>query len=315
MFDMQKDTKKAPLANWDDLRVFLEVARGGTASAAARRLGVDYTTVARRVRALEEAMGALLFDRSRSNGFSLTQDGQQLVGYAEAMEGAMQAASEAVSGTGGALSGHVRIGCTEAFGIHFVIPEMVAFQERYPNITIDVLPVPHFVNLSRREADIAITLERPARGPYVCVKLCDYRLALYATPDYLAARPVRCREDLREHRFINYVQDLAFSPRLLYLDEVVPGASSPLRSTSVLAQYQAALQGRAMAILPCFMAAGDPRLTAVLPGELSVIRQFWMSYSEDLRRLRRVTSVAGHLIERARASEAFLLGDTTASTL
>ena len=83
----------------------------------------------------------------------------------------------------------------------------------------------------------------------------------------------------------------------------------PLRSTSVLAQYQAALQGRAMAILPCFMAAGDPRLTAVLPGELSVIRQFWMSYSEDLRRLRRVTSVAGHLIERARASEAFLLGD------
>lgn len=304
---MHKNTKRQ--TNWDDLRFFLEVVRAGTASAAAKRLDVDYTTVARRIRALEEAMGALLFDKSRSNGFTLTLDGQQLVGHAEAMEGAMQAACEQVSGTGSALSGHVRIGCTEAFGTYFVIPQMVAFQEHYPNISIDVLPVPHFVNLSRREADIAITLERPARGPYVCVRLCDYKLSLYATPEYLAAHaPIRCREDLRDHRFINYVQDLAFSSQLLYLDEMVPGASSPLRSTSVLAQYHAALQGRALAILPCFMAASDARLVPVLAAELSVIRKFWMSYSEDLRRLKRVTVVAGHLADRARASEDFLLG-------
>ncbi|MES3040332.1 MAG: LysR family transcriptional regulator [Pseudomonadota bacterium] len=306
---MQKNTK--PL-NWDDLRFFLEVVRAGTASAAAKRLDVDYTTVARRIRALEEAMGALLFDKSRSTGFTLTQDGQQLVSHAETMEGAMQAACEQVSGTGSALSGLVRIGCTEAFGTYFVIPEIVAFQDRYPNIAIDVLPVPHFVSLSRREADIAITLERPARGPYVCSKLCDYKLSLYATPEYLASHAaIEKREDLQGHRFINYVQDLAFSAQLLYLDEMVPGATSSLRSTSVIAQYHAALQGRALAILPCFVAAGDPRLVAVLPDELSVVRQFWMSYSEDLRRLKRVTGVAAYLAERARASEAFLLGTST----
>lgn len=304
---MQKSTKKQ--ANWDDLRFFLEVVRAGTASAAAKRLDVDYTTVTRRIRALEESMGALLFDKSRSSGFTLTPDGQQLVSHAEAMESAMHAASEAVSGTGSALSGLVRIGCTEAFGTYFVIPQMVAFQDLYPNIAIDVLPVPHFVSLSRREADIAITLERPARGPYVCTRLCDYKLSLYATPGYLDAHaPILRREDLRGHRFINYVHDLAFSAQLLYLDEMVPGAHSPLRSTSVLAQYHAALQGRALAILPCFVAAGDPRLVPVLPDELSVTRQFWMSYSEDLRRLKRVTGVAGYLAERARASEAFLLG-------
>jgi len=305
---MQKNTNSAP--DWNDLRFFLEVARAGTASGAAKRLGVDYTTVARRIRALEEAMGALLFERSRSSGFTPTPDGQRLIAHAEAMESAMQAACEQVSGAGGALSGHVRIGCTEAFGSYFVIPQMAIFQDRYPDISIDVLPVPHFVSLSRREADIAITLERPARGPYVTSRLCDYRLALYATPGYLAAHdPITRREDLRGHRFISYVQDLAFSPQLLYLDEVAPGAASPLRSTSVLAQYHAALQGRALAILPCFVAAGDPRLTRVLPGELSVTRQFWMSYSQDLRRLKRVTGVAAHLAERARACAGFLLGD------
>lgn len=307
---MQKNIKQL---NWDDLRFFLEVVRAGTASAAAKRLDVDYTTVARRIRALEEAMGALLFDKSRSSGFTLTQDGQQLVSHAETMEGAMQAACEQVSGTGSALSGLVRIGCTEAFGTYFVIPEMVAFQDRYPNIAIDVLPVPHFISLSRREADIAITLERPARGPYVCRKLCDYKLSLYATPAYLAAHAaITQREDLQGHRFINYVDDLAFSAQLLYLDEMVPGATSSLRSTSVIAQYHAALQGRALAILPCFLAAGDTRLVPVLPDELSVVRQFWMSYSEDLRRLKRVTGVAAYLADRARANEDFLLGKSTA---
>lgn len=214
-----------------------------------------------------------------------------------------------VSGTGSALSGHVRIGCTEAFGTYFVTPQMVAFQERYPNISIDVLPVPHFVNLSRREADIAITLERPARGPYICSKLCDYRLALYATPAYLAAQaPITTRDDLSTHRFVNYVHELAFSAQLLYLDELVPGAHSSLRSTSALAQYHAVLQGHALAILPCFMAGGDARLVPVLADELSITRQFWLSYSEDLRRLKRVTEVAQHLLQAAQRHSGLLMG-------
>lgn len=304
---MQKSTKQQ--TNWDDLRFFLEVVRAGTASAAAKRLDVDYTTVARRIRALEEALGALLFDKSRSSGFTLTQDGQQLVSHAETMEGAMQAAGEAVSGTGSALAGHVRIGCTEAFGSCFVVPEMIKFQDQYPNISIDVLPVPHFVSLSRREADIAITLERPARGPYITSKLCDYQLALYATPQYLANHPpIRGRDDLNDHRFVNYVQDLAFSAQLLYLDEIAPNAVSTLRSTSVLAQHQAVLQSRALAILPCFLADDDPRLSPVLAAEIQLTRQFWMSYSEDLRRLKRITTVASYLSERAHASQKRLLG-------
>ncbi|MCY1289268.1 HTH-type transcriptional regulator DmlR [compost metagenome] len=297
--------------NWDDLRFFLEVARASTASGAARRLGVDYTTVSRRIRALEQALGALLFEKSRSAGFVLTVEGQRLLGYAETLESTLQAACEQVSGTRLGLSGHLRIACTEAFGSCFVTGQLSRFLERYPHISMDLLPVPHFVSLSRREADLAITLERPERGPYVCSKLCDYRLRLYATPEYLAARaPIHRREDLAGHPFVSYVDDLAFSSKLLYLQDLLPGVQSQLRSTSVIAQYHAALEGRALAILPCFLAGPDARLCEVLPEEVEVIRQFWIYYSEDLRKLKRVTLLADYLRACAELNRPLLMGES-----
>lgn len=296
--------------NWDDLRFFLEVARTRTASAAARRLGVDYTTVSRRIRGLEQSLGALLFEKSRSAGFVLTVEGQRLLDHAETLESTLLAACEQVSGTTGGLTGHLRIGCTEAFGTCFVTPQISRFLEHYPQLSVDILPVPHFVNLSRREADIAITLERPERGPYVCSRLCDFRLRLYATPEYLANNPpIHTREDLTAHPFVTYVDDLAFSFKLLYLNDLLPGARSRLRSTSVVAQYHAALQGQALAILPCFLAGPDPRLCEVLPGDMDIIRQFWMYYSEDLRKLKRITLVAEYLRACAELNGPMLMGE------
>lgn len=297
--------------NWDDFKFFLEVARTRTASQAGRRLGVDYTTVSRRVQALEKALGTLLFERSRSAGFALTAEGQHLLVYAETLESTLQRACEQVSGTSLAFSGHVRIGSTEGFGSYFVASQLSHFQDLYPNIAIDLLAVPHFVSLSRRDADIAISLERPERGPYVCSKLCDYRLRLYATAEYLERHPpVLRREDLARHGFITYVDDLAFSPELLYLERVVPGASSLLRSTSVVAQYQCALQGRSLAILPCFLAGPDSRLVELLPGEVEVTRHFWIYYREELRRLRRIGLVSDYLHACAENNVDFLMGES-----
>jgi DNA-binding transcriptional LysR family regulator len=310
---MQKNLMLANQMNWDDLKFFLEVARTRTASNAARRLGVDYTTVSRRIRALEKALGALLFEKSRSAGFVLTPEGLHLLGYAESLESTLQAACEQVSGASLALSGHVRIGSTEGFGSFFVAPQLSHFQDVYPNISIDLLPVPHFISLSRREADIAITLERPERGPYVCSKLCDYNLRLYATAEYLAQHPpIESVDDLAGHSFITYVDDLAFSPELLYLERVVPNASSHLRSTSVIAQYLSALQGRALAILPCFLAGPDPRMVELLPQQVQVTRQFWIYYREDLRKLKRITQVSEYLRACTEANRDFLLGESRA---
>src|SRR5471030_3431036 len=113
--DMQKSTTPGiNNLNWDDLRYFLEVARTQRASGAAKRLGVDYTTVARRVRALEDALGTLLFDKSRSGGFILTAEGQRLLAYVDAMETTVQSATEHIANTGHALSGHVRVGATRS---------------------------------------------------------------------------------------------------------------------------------------------------------------------------------------------------------
>lgn len=309
---MQKSMMSASAMNWDDLKFFLEVARTRTASSAARRLGVDYTTVSRRIGALERALDTLLFERSRASGFVLTTEGQHLLGYAETLESTLQTACEQVSGASLALSGHVRIGSTEGFGNYFVAPQLGGFQDIYPNIAVDLLPVPHFISLSRREADLAISLERPERGPYVCSKLCDYALKLYATPAYLAGHSlINSVEDLSGHSFITYVDDLAFSPELLYLDDIVPNANSILRSTSVVAQYLATLQGRALAILPCFLAAADPRLVEVLPDQVKVIRQFWLYYREDLRKLKRITLVADYLRACAERNREFLLGESS----
>ncbi|SAL32216.1 LysR family transcriptional regulator [Caballeronia humi] len=296
--------------NWDDLRYFLEVARTQRASGAAKRLGVDYTTVARRVRALEDALGTLLFDKSRSGGFVLTAEGQRLLGYVDAIETTVQSATEQIANTGHALSGHVRVGSTEGFGCFFLAPQLARFQDTHPNITIDLLPVPHFVSLSKREADIAVTLERPEQGQYVYTKLCDYRLKLYATADYLARHaPIASADDLRGHHFASYIDDLAFSYELLYLERAVPGAQSRWRSTSVIAQYFAALQGRALAILPCFMGAQDKRLVPVLPDEIVVTRAFYLSCREDLRKLKRITTVWDYLRSAAEGNRAFLMGD------
>ena len=145
----------------------------------------------------------------------------------------------------------------------------------------------------------------------MCCKLCDYRLQLYATQEYLDRHPpIRRPGDLGEHQFISYVDDLAFSSELLYLANVVPGASANLRSTSVIAQYVAAQQGRSLAILPCFLAAQDPRLLPVLPKEINLTRQFWMYCREDLRKLKRITLLWDYIREVTEQNRPLLMGES-----
>ncbi|RMO46085.1 Regulatory protein, LysR:LysR, substrate-binding, partial [Pseudomonas savastanoi pv. glycinea] len=120
--NMQKNITSLGLLNWDDLKFFLEVARTRKVSSAARRLGVDYTTVSRRINSLETSLGTLLFEKSRNNGFIMTAEGQRLLGYAESIESTLHMACEQVSGSSVALSGHVRMGCTEGFGSFFITP-------------------------------------------------------------------------------------------------------------------------------------------------------------------------------------------------
>ena len=279
--------------DWDNLRFFLELSRAGTLQSAARRLEVDHTTVARRIQALEKQVGSPLFSRE-PDGHRLTEAGRRLQPQVEAMERAFRAVETTAPASQEGLSGVVRIGTTEGFGTVVLAPQLALFAQQHPKLVIDLLAMPRLVHLSRREADIVISLERPARGPVVVAKLTDYTLRLYASKGYLATHPpIRAREDLRGHSFVSYVDDLLFSKELQYLDELHRPDAFALRSTSVLAQYQAVAAGAGIAVLPAFIADRDKTLRRVLPTQpqASLTRTFWMSMPAETKHLGRMQAV------------------------
>jgi DNA-binding transcriptional LysR family regulator len=293
--------------DWDNLRFFLELARSGTLVGAARRLAVDHTTVARRIQALEKEIGTALFSRE-SDGHRLTEAGRRLQPQAEAMESAFLAVESTTPASNEGLSGLVRIGATEGFGTVVLAPQLALFAQQHPRLVIDLLAMPRLVHLSRREADIVISLERPARGPVVVTKLTDYTLRLYASRQYLAKHgPIRTREDLRGHTFISYVDDLLFSKELQYLDELYRPDSFALRSTSILAQHRATAAGAGIAVLPAFIAEGDKSLRRVLPGAANFTRTFWMSVPAETRHLVRMKAVWDFLRETVEGQRELLL--------
>lgn len=301
--------------DWDNLRYFLELSRAGKLTAAARRLGVDHTTVSRRVQALEKSMDTPLFVRAAA-GYSLTESGRTLLPQAEAMESAFSAIEQARAGQQDSLSGQVRIGATEGYGSVMLAPQLAEFTRRYPNLGIDLLAVPRMVQLSRREADIVITLERPERGPFIITRLTDYVLKLYASASYLEQHPpIRHRDNLRDHAFVSYIDELLYSKELLYLDEIGKPRHVALRSTSILVQQQATAAGAGISILPAFSADADPRLRRVLSEQVEFTRTFWMLMPIELKDIARMKTTWNFLREMADANQELLMGKHLPQTL
>ena len=298
------------MMDWDNLRVFLELTRSQGLVDAAKKLGIDHSTVSRRIKRFEEQVGSQLFDRN-PHGYSLTADGYRLVEYAEKIESTVYAAAEELGGHNRMLSGQVRLGATEGFGTYVLAPHIAHFCARHPHISVDMLPMPRFVNLSKREADISVTIERPVSGNYVVTKLADYALQLYATPGYLARqRPIEKLEDLEKHAFIGYVDDLVFSEELRYKENIAPEAFRAFRSTSVIAQYTAACSGQALAILPCFLAQQSQDLVPVLSDSINITRSFWLVAASEQRHVARVSALWTYLRECIEPNKDFLMGKT-----
>lgn len=292
--------------NWDDLRHFLAVAHAGQLQRAAERMGVDATTVGRRLKRLEAALGQTLFEQTKE-GHALTEAGERLRERAEAM--ARQAEEIGASpGEGAQLGGSVRVTVSEGFGSWFVARHLPAFAAAHPRLIVDLVASSGFLNPSRREADIAILLDRPRKGPLFTRKLTDYRLRLYAAKTWLAAHgPVASRADLRRHPLIGYVPDLLYAPELRYLAEIAPGLEPHLRSTSINAQHHLVAAGAGIAVLPCFMGDADPALARLLD-EVVVTRSFWLVTHADTRRSARVGAFVDWLGTVVAAGQDQLLG-------
>jgi DNA-binding transcriptional LysR family regulator len=287
--------------DWDDLRFFLAVARAGRLTAAARQLEADHTTVSRRISALEGALRAKLFER-KPQGYSLTEQGERLLGLAEGMETQALAVASQVGGADLALSGTVRIGAPDGIGTYFLAPELGALAERHPDLTLQLVALPRTFSLSKREADIAITLEQPTEGRLVSRKLTDYRLRLYASRDYLARHgPMADLADLSGKTLVTYVADLIYSPVLDYFSGLEKYTARRYECASVVAQLEAVRAGVGVGILHDYAVRQFPELQAVLP-EVSYLRTYWLVTHADVRNLRRVEEVYSFILSRVRAN-------------
>jgi DNA-binding transcriptional LysR family regulator len=288
--------------NWDDVRIFLAIARNGQILGAARALTLNHATVARRLTALEEALGSRLFVR-KTNGVELTGEGERFLPHAERMESAMLAASEA-TGADSAIEGTVRVGAPDGFGVAFLAPRLGELTERHRGLRIELVPVPRAFSLSRREADIAVTLERPRKGRLVAKKLTDYRLGLYASADYLNRHGTPEKlDELAEHALVGYVEDLLFTASLDYTGEFLKGWRSRFAVSSAMGQTEAVRAGAGIGILHGFMAQRDAGLVPVLP-QHSLSRSYWTVVHEDLRNIARVVAVSEFLTQIVRREAA-----------
>jgi DNA-binding transcriptional LysR family regulator len=290
--------------NWDDLRIFLAVARDGGLVGAARRLGLDHTTVARRLTTLETALSARLVHRS-PRGAKLTDAGLRLLEHAEKIEAEALAAGADLGAGDQDLSGAVRLATPEAFGAWLVAPNVKMLHTAHPNIQLELVPEARAVNLSKREADIAVGLTRPSHGRLYAQKLGAYRLGLYASQAYLdSAPPIIDLDSVKDHPLVWYIDELVDIPELRYLDQITTSARTVFRSSSIAAQQAAVASGLGLGVLHIFAAEQDPRLVRLLPQTVSIERDYWLILHEDQRHLPRVRAVATFLQDLVRQERA-----------
>ena len=197
------------------------------------------------------------------------------------------------------VTGTVRTGATDGFGIAFLAPRLGLLTERYPGLKIQPLPVPQSFSVSRREADILVTVDQPQAGRLITRKLIDYALGLYASKAYLAEHCTPDTADaLSSHRLIGYVEDLIISPQLYYRSHSARNWESDFEISAVLGQVEAARAGSGIGILHKFLARPHDDLVQVLP-ELQVDRSYWIVYHENLRNIRRVKAVVDFIAQQS----------------
>ena len=295
--------------NWDDIKIFLEVARTEKLSEAAKRLNMDPSTVSRRLHKLEESLTTQLFERT-VEGHVLTDDGEKLLNSARRMELDASHAFEDIKNNNEVNSGRVRIGVTEAFGTFFIAPHLLALRQQYPNIQVDLLHFSRDVKISRNEADIAIAVERPKSTSTIIAKLCDYKLQLYAHKNYLNNTNKAINfTTLNQHDWVSYVDNLLFTDQLSYVKELNTQPEATFRSTSIISQYSAIKSGIGIGILPCFLAEQDTSLVKLCADEIDVTRSFWLVTHPESKRLSHVASVWEYLKKLAKDKHSLLIPD------
>jgi len=283
-----------------DLLALLAVVRGRTFTAAAATLGVNHTTVARRIRALERTLGERLLVAA-PGGWELTATGRTVLAEAEAVQAALDRLPDGTSGTAAReLRGLVRVNSTEVFGMKVVAPALTRVRAEHPGISFELASVTRPTPAYGAAADLDIGVTRPSSPRLQVHRLADYELGLFAAPSYLAVhgQPVSMA-DLADHSPVYYVESMLQVTDLDLVDRLFPRRAEVLGATSVLAQLEMTRRGAGIGLLPVFLAVDAPELVRVLPSSTSAVLTFWLSgRTENLRRPE-VAAVAEAVVEQS----------------
>lgn len=279
--------------DWTLYRSFAAVARAGSLSAAARRLGLTQPTVGRHIDALEQALGVSLFTRA-PHGLLPTDTALELLPHAEAMEAAAAALGRAASGEPEAPRGTVRIAASEVVGCEVLPPMLARFRQSYPAVAIELVTSSRMSNLLTREADLAVRMARPEQGALVARRLGATPVRLYAHRDYLAAHGQPSGiGDLEGHTAIGFDADVQFLQALR--DSGLEREHLDFRTDDQLAQLAALRAGIGIGGVQAALAARDPQLVPVLPELTLMTLDVWLVMHRDLRGVRRLRLLFDHL--------------------
>jgi DNA-binding transcriptional LysR family regulator len=286
------------MLDWDDLRVLLAIQRAGNLAGASTALGINPTTVGRRLTALEERAATRLFDRT-PDGYVLTAAGRDILPRAHRMEAEALAVERGLAGADQRLAGVVRVTVTEMLATRFVAPHLTRFARSFPEITLDLWCTNALVSLARREADVALRLARPRENDVVSKQLAEIELSLYASRGYLEGNgtPPDPDTSLAGHAVIGFATTPPFRRENDWFDARIAGARVVLRSDSVSSIYAAAAAGVGIGLLPHVIAEADGSLVRLPTKTSPAPRVIWQAVHVDLRTSARVRAVTDFLAE------------------
>lgn len=291
--------------DWDDLRLALAIADTGGLSPAARRLGVNHSTVYRRLNAFEDRLGVRLFERHTA-GYTPTAAGAELAERARRIADEVAALDRNLAGADLRLSGTVAVTTTDTVATHLLVPALRAMRETHPDIEIEVAVASGFLNLSKRQADVAI---RPSAEPpetlvgrrIAAMAFCVYGLGDYDYDDLA---------DLTQHPWIMPDETLAHTAAAQWLRNALPDVQPVIRSNSFAAMEAAAVAGYGLVVLPCFIGDAQPALVRVGKRIDAIEGALWVLTHEDLRRTARIRAFMEVVSEALKRQKDRLTGDT-----
>ena len=294
--------------DWDNVRIFLEVARTGQILGAAKRLKLNHATVARQLTALEKGLKTKLVNR-RTTGSSLTPSGVALLAAAERAESELLRVGSQLTSAAEKVSGTVRIGAPDGLGNYFLADQLGAFASANPALTIQLVALPRTFSLAKREADVVVTLERPTEGKLISTKLTDYTLSVYASESYLKrAAPIQKPEDLADHLLITYIHDIIYSRALDYASTLNELVTRRYECGSVVGQVEAVRGGHGVGILHDYAAERYPDLKRILPA-IRFTRSYWLVSHPDTHETRRVREVRRYIVPKVREARSQFIAD------